>query len=93
MQTQKPSVKLEDWAVVPSPNSGRYEALRPGNLLVGRAFGHQRIEAGRFIFTSQIVHVDIENKLVETRNTRYLLGEISEEYKAWIKMQKAGVAA
>jgi len=30
---------------------------------------------------------------VETRNTRYLLGEISEEYKAWIKVQKAGVAA
>jgi hypothetical protein len=93
MQTQKPSVKLEDWAVVPSLNSGSYQALRPGNLLVGRAFGHQRIETGKFIFTSPILRVDIENRLVETRNTRYLLGEISEEYKAWIKVQKDGVAA
>ena len=93
MQTQKPSVKLEDWAVVPNLNSGSYQALRPGNLLVGRAFGHQRIEKGKFIFTSPIVRVDIENKLVETRNPRYLLGETSEEYKAWIKVQKAGVAA
>jgi hypothetical protein len=93
METQKPSVKLEDWAVVPGLNSGSYQALRPGNLLVGRAFGHQRIEKGKFIFTSPIVRVDIENKLVETRNTRYLLGEISEEYKAWIKVQKADVAA
>jgi hypothetical protein len=93
MQTQKPSVTLEDWAVVPSPNSGSYQALRPGNFLVGRAFGHQRIETGKFIFTSPIVRVDIEDKLVETRNSRYLLGQISEEYKAWIKMQKTGVAA
>ncbi len=93
METQKPSVKLEDWAVVPTGNSGSYQALRPGNLLVGRAFGHQRIEKGKFIFTSPIVRVDIENKLVETRNTCYQLGEISEEYKAWIKVQKAGVAA
>ena len=89
MQTQKPSVKLEDWAVVPSLNSGSYQALRPGNLLVGRAFGHQRIERGKFIFTSPIVRVDIENKLVETRNTRYLLGEISESTRLGSKCKRA----
>ena len=93
MQTQKPSVKLEDWAVVPTPNSGSYQALRPGNLLVGRAFGHQRIETGKFIFTSPIVHVDPQQRTVETRNTCYWLGEASYEYKAWIRGQGTGAAA
>jgi hypothetical protein len=93
MRTQKPSVKIEDWAVVPSPNSGSYQALRPGNLLVGRAFGHQRIEQGRFIFTSPIVRVDTQNKIVETRNTCYSLGEASREYKAWSRERETGAAA
>lgn len=93
MRTQKPSVKLEDWAVVPSMHSGSYQALRPGNLLVGRAFGHRRFEKGRFIFTSPIVRVDVQNKIVETRNTRYSLGEASREYKAWFGEQKKGAAA
>jgi hypothetical protein len=87
MQTQKPSVKLEDWAVVPGPNSGSYQSLRPGNLLVGRAFGHQRIETGKFIFSSPIVRVDAQLGIVETRNTCYSLGEASQEYKAWSREQ------
>jgi hypothetical protein len=89
MRTQKPSVKLEDWAVVPSANAGTYQELRPGNLLVGRAFGHHRIKRGMFIFTSPIVRVDAENKIVETRNTSYWLGEASREYKAWSRTQGA----
>jgi hypothetical protein len=93
MQTQKPSVKLEDWAVVPGLNSGSYQALRPGNLLVGRAFGHQRIEKGKFIFTSPIVHVDAQQRIVETKNTCYSLGEASREYLAWSREQGAGAAA
>src|ERR1700739_317475 len=93
MRTQKPSVKLEDWAVVPSLHSASYQALQPGNLLVGRAFGHQRIEKGRFIFSSPIVRVDTQNKVVETRNTCYSLGEASHEYKAWSREQDTGAAA
>jgi hypothetical protein len=92
MQTQKPLVKLEDWAVVPEPNSGSYQALRPGNLLVGRAFGHQRIEKGKFIFTSPIVRVDTQQKVVETRNTLYSLGEASHEYEAWSRNHEPDAA-
>jgi hypothetical protein len=93
MQTQKPSVKLEDWAVVPGLNSGSYQALRPGNLLVGRAFGHQRIEKGKFIFTSPIVRIDAQQRIVETKNTCYSLGEASHEYKAWSRVHEPGAAA
>jgi hypothetical protein len=92
MPTQKPAVKLEDWAVVPSANPGSYETLRPGNLLVGRAFGHQRIKSGMFIFTSPIVHVDAGNGIAETRNTSYSLGEVSAEYKAWLQQQPSQAA-
>ena len=93
MRTQKPSVRLEDWAVVPSANTGSYQELRPGNLLVGRAFGHQRIKTGMFIFTSPIVRIDTTNKIVETRNTCYSLGEASLEYKAWRREHGASAAA
>ena len=93
MQTLKPSVKLEDWAVVPAPNSGSYQALRPGNFLVGRAFGHQRIEKGKFIFTSPIVHVDPQQGIVETKNTCYSLGDASYEYKAWSREHGQSTAA
>jgi hypothetical protein len=93
MRTQKPSVKLEDWAVVPSASPGSYEGLGPGKLLVGRAFGHDRIKSGMFIFTSTIVQVDTNNRIVETRNTVYSLGEMSREYKAWLDQQPKQSAA
>lgn len=92
MQMQKPSVKLEDWAVIPSKNTANYQELRPGCLLVGRAFGHQRITKGMFIFSSPIVRVDQENKIVETRNTSYCLGEASLEYKAWRQQRNRNAA-
>jgi hypothetical protein len=93
MRTQKPSVQLEDWAVVPSLKNGKYQELRPGNLLVGRAFGHLRIKSGTFIFTSLIVRIDLENNVAETKNTSYHLGEASHEYKIWSRDQGSRTAA
>ena len=93
MPMQKPSVKLEDWAVVPSPNTAAYQELRPGNLLVGRAFGHRKIETGSFVFTSAIVRIDVESRVVETRNTSYRLGEPSLGYKAWCQKRAGRTAA
>jgi hypothetical protein len=81
LQTQ--SVKLEGWAVVAGENRGGYEELRPGNVLVGRAYGHQKIKTGMFMFSSPIVRVNAQRNLVETRNTSYQLGEASPDYKAW----------
>jgi hypothetical protein len=91
MQTRKPSVRIEDWAVVPSPNTASYQDLRPGNLLVGKVFGHPRINEGAFIFSSPILSLDVNHKAVETRNTVYRLGEASRDYKAWA--QETGAAA
>ena len=93
MREQKPCVKLEDWAVVPGFKTGQFQKLRPGNLLVGRAFGHQRIKTGMFIFTSPIVRVDAERKIAETKNTAYCLGEASHDYQQWSLQQSAETAA
>jgi hypothetical protein len=89
MSTQKPFVELQGWAVVAGRNRGDFDELRPGNLLLGRAYGHQRIQTGMFIFTSPIVRVDRDNGIVETKNTSYRLGEASPEYGAWSRMRKS----
>jgi hypothetical protein len=92
MRTQKPSVKIENWAVVPGLNTAGYQSLRPGNLLVGKVFGHPRIEEGAFVFSSPIVSLDMNNQAVVTRNTVYRLGEASAGYKAWVGEQKNAAA-
>jgi hypothetical protein len=89
MKTQKPQVKLESWAVVPERRTGEYQELRPGNALVGKAFGHPRIQEGTVVFTSPILSFDTETKTVETRNTLYLLGKVSPEYKLWVTERAA----
>jgi hypothetical protein len=83
MKTYKPSVKIDDWACVTNPNSGRYQELRPGNLLVGRVFGHPKMKEGTFIFSSPVVSIDTDSGVVETRNTSYILGKVSFEYQTW----------
>lgn len=97
MREQKPCAKLENWAVVPSAASASYQELRTGNLLVGKVFGHPRIQEGTFIFTSPIVslHADTDDhtKVVETRNTAYRLGEPSGDYKKWTREHAHDAAA
>jgi hypothetical protein len=93
MRTQKPSVRIEGWAVLRSLNVTTYRELGPGNLLVGKVFGHPTMNDGAFVFSSPILNCDEQNKIVETRNTAYHLGEVSREYEAWIGKQTAESAA
>lgn len=92
MLKQKPCVRLENWAVVPSAHCASYQELRAGNLLVGKVFGHPRISEGAFIFTSPIVSLNANKKVVETRNTAYCLGEASSEYQDWTRKQQTDAA-
>jgi hypothetical protein len=92
MPKQKPSARLENWAVVESANIASYQALRAGSLLVGKVFSHPTIAEGKFIFTSPIVRFDEKTKVAETRNTSYRLGQASSDYKMWTQEQ-AGAAA
>jgi hypothetical protein len=89
MPKQKPSARLENWAVVESANIASYHALRAGSLLVGKVFSHPTLAEGRFIFTSPILRFDEKTKVAETRNTSYCLGLASPDYKIWTEDQTA----
>lgn len=90
---QKPLVTMENWAVVQNVISPSYEALQPGKHLMGYVFGHARLPNRKFIYTSPILRVNINERLVETLNTVYQLGEASDDYKTWEREQKKGAAA
>jgi hypothetical protein len=92
MPKQKPSARLENWAVVESANIASYQTLRAGSLLVGKVFSHPTIGEGTFIFTSPIVRLDEKRKVAETKNTSYRLGQASREYEMWTE-EHTGAAA
>jgi hypothetical protein len=92
MPKQKPSARLENWAVVESENIASYQVLRAGSLLVGKVFSHPRIGEGTFIFTSPIERFDEKTKVAETRNTAYRLGQASREYMMWTEEQTGAAA-
>ncbi|QNI33821.1 hypothetical protein H7849_07870 [Alloacidobacterium dinghuense] len=87
----KPVVMIECWAVVENVTSQSFEALHPGNRLMGYALGHATLPNTKLIYTSPIVKIDLSQRLVETFNTIYRLGDPSEDYKSWV--QKRTVAA
>jgi hypothetical protein len=95
----KPLVTIENWAVVQRGAYAAYQALEPGNILTGKVFGHDRLADAKSIYTSAIISVNPDELVVETRNTFYVLGAVSEdyknseEYKSWDRERKAPAAA
>jgi hypothetical protein len=88
---RKSLVAIENWAVVDSVLSPGFKELRPGKHLMGNVFGHASVRNTKFIYTSRILNV--YNGVVETLNTVYLLGEPSDEYKAWEEERNRAAAA
>ena len=78
---EKPVVRLENWTVIDDLVPLNYEGLGTGKRLAGNAIGHADVAAGGFIYTPPIVQVN--GRLIETRNTVYELGEPSNVYKMW----------
>jgi hypothetical protein len=82
-------VSIENWAVVENVLAQNYQELEPGNHLTGYVFGHATLPNATFIYTSPIVSIDRNKRLVETRNTIYQLGAISDEYEVWDNRRRA----
>jgi len=81
---QKPKVKLDKWTL------GRHPDDPEGTLcLFGYTTGHPTVREGRPAVTSQIITVDLINKVAETKNTVYELGEQSEEVKDYFDNRMA----
>ncbi len=91
-RTEKPIVRIENWAVVGSVIFRGYRELEPGQRLTGDVMGHTNLRNGS-IYTSAILNVDLGNRLVETHNSLYHLGAVSEDYARWMWDQEKGRAA
>ena len=79
---------IQSWAVVDTVVSQSFAALRAGNRLIGHVLGLPRLPYAKLAYTSPIVKVNPTRGLVETRNTIYRLGEISEAYASWRGMRR-----
>ena len=88
----KPIVRIENWAVVGSVIFLGYRELEPGQRLTGDVMGRTNLRNGS-IFTSAILSVDLERKRVETRNSVYELGTVSEDYARWMNERERPHAA
>ena len=91
-KADKPIVRIENWAVVASVIFRGYRQLEPGQRLTGDVMGHTNLRNGS-IYTSAIINVDLGNRLIETHNSLYQLGAISEDYARWMWEQEKSRAA
>jgi len=80
---EKLSARIENWSVVDNLIFHGFRDLEPGQRLTGHLMGHTDLPNG-IIYTSVIRSVDMANGLVETGNTIYRLGRVSDEYEQWI---------
>jgi hypothetical protein len=88
----KPLVRLENWSVVGSVIYYGFRKLEPGARLTGDVMGHANLRNGT-IYTSAILTIDRLKGQVETHNSIYSLGEVSEDYARWMDAQEQTRAA
>ena len=89
---EKPIVRIENWSVVGSVIYYGFRLLEPGARLTGDVMGHANLRNGT-IYTSAILRIDPAGHLVETHNSIYRLGEVSEDYARWQREQARTRAA
>lgn len=78
--TQKPTVRIEDWAVQNNPYSAPEQRQQ---RLSGHVMNHPKVtDSERRAFTSNLVSIDVKAGRAETQNTIYELGKPNAEYKA-----------
>ncbi len=71
-------VRIENWSIV-SPSSFIMPELQ-SRVLQGKVFGHPRFNDNSPVSTSTIIEIDLEVGFIITRNTKYILGKIDNEY-------------
>ena len=76
----EPQVHLDDWAIVGEANPYQAPECRVMQL-TGKVYNHPRFSNGEVVTTSRVV--SSSGTTVETYNTTYDLGRMSEEYKEW----------
>jgi hypothetical protein len=76
----EPTPRIEEWAIVGDANPYQAPELRELRI-TGLVYGHPRFNDGQVVTTSPVRAS--AGHTVETHNTTYNLGRMSEEYKKW----------
>jgi len=76
----EPSPRIEDWAIVGEANPYQAPELREMRI-TGKVYNHPRFDDGEVVTTSPVLAS--AGNTVETQNTTYDLGTMSEKYKEW----------
>ena len=80
----KPTVLIEDWSLTVAKEKDPYTAPEmSGRSLYGRVTGHPHHKEGSYVTTSTVLASF--GSTVETHNTIYKLGEMSEGYMKFVK--------
>lgn len=76
----KKKVKIENWYIFSTDNNEFRAPELKLKRLGGNVYNHPNFNDGAQVSTSNIVNINLEEKLVETRNTCYLLGKPDKDY-------------
>lgn len=81
--------RLENWSIVGDFNPYQAPECRVRQLN-GEIYDDEmgRFEDGRRIISSRIMELDIINNFAQTRNTKYILGKMSDDYAEWLEFNK-----
>jgi hypothetical protein len=79
--------RLENWSVCDSEFNPYQAPECQSKVLRGQIYDdeNERWDDGTTIRTSRLVELDTKNKYAQTLNTKYILGEPSEDYLKWLK--------
>lgn len=78
--------RLESWSIVEDLNPFQAPELQTSRLK-GIIYDDElkRFSDGRSVTTSRIVELDLKNKIAQTKNTKYKLGEPNPNYLKWLE--------
>ncbi len=79
--------RLENWSIVGNLNHQYQAPDSETSRLEGIIFDDElkRFSDGRGVTTSRLVELDLENKIAQTKNTKYKLGEPYPNYLKWLE--------
>lgn len=84
MKAKQQIVKIDQWSIIQSGDEYTPPELRKMRLC-GKVSNHptERLNNREMVMTSAVVEVN--KRIVTTRNTVYRLGKIDPEYRKWLK--------
>jgi hypothetical protein len=76
--------RLENWSIILDDGNPYLAPECRKNRLHGNIYEDSRFLDGTPVTTSSLQNIDIENKVAQTRNTQYTLGQMSLDYQKYL---------